>query len=375
MASVNYLKIKTRTDLRANIRHCNKSDRLENEHSNTSIDKSLTSLNKQLYNETVSDTTKRFKDRITALDKTTNTNKRKDRVEAFALNIPIPHEIKNKEAFFNDICKLFQKEFGEKNLINAYLHVDEIHDYIDTATMQVRTSLAHIHCFVIPEVEGKLKGKKFSSVGRMNEVDLLVDNLCREKYKTKFRTGTKTKSRATVEELKEASEEAQKSLMKDLKDKTPVEAKKTLIGDNVTLKKSDFEKLQKKAVAYDNLTERDTMLHKEIEKAHILISQKKEILSKIEDYEDIEEAYIQMQYALKQNKDFTSLIAENSNLQNELDKQKRRAERWEEFANEVLNKLKNTPFFESIARMKHSIEKANRGERTPQKTINKDISL
>ena len=71
---------------------------------------------------------------------------------------------------------MFQKEFGEKNIINAYLHVDEIHDYIDTATMQVRTSLAHIHCFVIPEVEGKLKGKKFSSVGRMNEVDLLVDN-------------------------------------------------------------------------------------------------------------------------------------------------------------------------------------------------------
>ena len=75
MASVNFEKIKSVQQMKACLRHCDKEERLEHEHSNKHIDKSRTSLN--LQGGKYADTCKLVDDRMAYFDSLEGQNKRK----------------------------------------------------------------------------------------------------------------------------------------------------------------------------------------------------------------------------------------------------------------------------------------------------------
>lgn len=251
MASVNFEKIKAGgKPVSAYIRHDDENERMIHNHANPDIDKRLTHQNKQWAGLSYAETNKKFRDRINFLDCTTNTNKRKDRVECYSLSVPIPDAVKDKEAFFLDLTRMCSDRFGEDNLINSYLHVDEVHDYVDGGV--VKTSLEHVHVLVVPELDGKLNGKMFSGKEAMRSFNKEVDEMCREKYHCKFNTGEPARHK-TVEELKENSEK-ELEMLSNLSERTPVTPKKKGLTD-VTISKKDYKKLVDKASAYDNISE------------------------------------------------------------------------------------------------------------------------
>ena len=143
----------------------------------------------------------RYDKRIEYLDAQPGANKRTDRVSCFGLTVPACEgmDIKESTYFFNDVCKLFQSEFGSRNIVSAVAHFDEIHTYLDHG--ELKESRGHLHFYVIPEIDGKLNGKKFSSKKRMIELNKKIDELARDKYKKRFLTHEKPRKR-TVEELK-----------------------------------------------------------------------------------------------------------------------------------------------------------------------------
>lgn len=314
--SVNFKKIKNRSSARALMKHCDKIERLKNEHSNKDINKKETNNNLQLYeDETIKQTMTRFTDRIKELDSTSNTNKRKDRVELFSLDIPIPHGIPEKE-FFVFMCESFKKVYGEKNIVNMYLHTDEKHSYIDTKAKEEKMSLNHIHAFLVPEIEGKLQGKLFSSKNRMRDLNKAIDNYCKKTYSVPFLTGDKIRSKEKVEELKKISTELakeiakvqaateekikiEKSINKLKKDEQDLSEKVALFQDYIKLNKTSIEILSENAdLTSENqkLKQQNSLLIKILKSIEKLIenSKVKEIIRKaIDAVEEKQSKHIQ----------------------------------------------------------------------------------
>lgn len=179
MASVNFEKLKDVSTIKAKIRHCNKEERLIHTHSNKEIDLSKTHQNVSLTKLDYRGICKKFDNRIKHLDETTNTNKRKDRVLCFGLNIPAPEEmrIEDTEDFFKDVIKIMVNRFGSANIVSADIHYDEIHDYYDPVEDRVRISTPHMQSYVIPEINGVLDGKQFSSKKNMISLNKEIDKL------------------------------------------------------------------------------------------------------------------------------------------------------------------------------------------------------
>lgn len=203
MASVNFEKLKGSGAVKAMLRHCDKEERIRHEHSNKEINKDLTHKN-ITFGYSYEKTCKRYDDRIEMLDSTTNKNKRKDRVSAFGLTIPAPAGISEEQVpqFFREVGKIIQAKYGKENLLAAYAHFDEIHCYLDHG--ELKFSRPHLHAYVIPEHEGQLNGKWFSSRKNMIELNRTIEKMCNEKFNVKFMTGEPPRNR-TVEELKQLS--------------------------------------------------------------------------------------------------------------------------------------------------------------------------
>lgn len=202
MASVDYKKIKNRADAAALIRHCDETERLKHEHANKEIDKTQTYKNKNLFNLNYKETIEKLHNRIDFLDKTTNTNKRKDRVEMFSLCVPAVENMTDStaEKFLEDALEIIENTYGKENIGNAYTHFDEIHEYVDD--FKIKKSRAHMHVYVVAADEkNSLNAKWFSSKKMMQRVNKDIDEMCREKYSVSFLTHEKAKKK-TVEQLK-----------------------------------------------------------------------------------------------------------------------------------------------------------------------------
>lgn len=215
MASVDFEKIKTAIEAKAKFRHCDKDERLKHEHSNANINKGVTADNKQWIAD-YKTVCKRYDERIKTLDETTNTNKRSDRVTCMGLCIPAPIELpedKQKD-WFNAVTRIATGMYGKQNLMQLYVHSDEVHDYVNPATGEMVTSRAHAHLYFIPEHEGKLNGKWFSSRKNMIALNNQIQEMSERAFGVKFMDGSKRKSRKTVEELKNESQFAE--LMSDI---------------------------------------------------------------------------------------------------------------------------------------------------------------
>ncbi len=204
MASVNYLKCKSTGHAKAMMRHSEKEERLKHDHSNPDIDKSCTEKNSSLYGLSYDEMCRKYDDRIRLLDETTNTNKRSDRVTMFSLSYSVPEGLPEwlEENFIEDVEKIIADQYGEKNIIESERHLDEKHKYIDHG--EEKMSRAHGHTFVIPEIDGKLNGKKFSSKSQMKKLNKAIEVMSLKKYHVRFMTGEQAKHK-TVEMLKNES--------------------------------------------------------------------------------------------------------------------------------------------------------------------------
>lgn len=212
MASVDFKKGKLHTiqAVRNLIKHCDAEQRLQSDHKNKHIDKSRTNLNKQ-FNLSYEQTVQKFKDKLLLLDAKPGANRRKDRVIAFMLEVPIPAGIPYNKAgeFGTKVNQLINEQYGKGCIINGYIHRDEVHTYIDAETKEERTSLNHIHILTIPVVNGSLNGKEFSSAKNMRKLNKAIDEMCKSDYGISFLTGASKKSREDVETLKLKSERAE----------------------------------------------------------------------------------------------------------------------------------------------------------------------
>lgn len=211
MASVNYVKLKTKQKIKAYFAHCDNNIRVETEyHKNEDINRDLTYKNKQLKGRDYKKTCQLFDERIAYLDSLPNANKRSDRVLLFGLDIPCPSGMVDDEEtidkWYFDVLNIVGGMYGKNNIMNMYVHKDEIHDYINTRTGEETTSRIHAHIYVVPEHEGRLNGKWFSSRGNMKKLNNAIQKMTEDKYHMKFMDGSQMKSKDTVEELKRQSE-------------------------------------------------------------------------------------------------------------------------------------------------------------------------
>ena len=201
MASINIEKIKSKHGIQSIIQH---NKREHSRYSNEDIDLSKTRLNTTMEQKTADECYQYFKDRLNELDNTTNTNFRKDRVEAIGIEFTIPNEVdssKFEEFAYRYLCD----KYGKENIISADCHRDEVHDYIDNG--EVKESLEHIHAVVIPvDNSGKLNAKKvMGNKYEMKQMQKDFDELVFKEFGIKYQKGTVPKKK-TVEELKRSSE-------------------------------------------------------------------------------------------------------------------------------------------------------------------------
>lgn len=201
MASINIQKIKSRQGIQSIIQH---NKREHSKYSNEDIDLSKTRLNTTMEQKTADECYQYFKDRLNKLDNTTNTNFRKDRVEAIGIEFTIPSEVdssKFEEFAYRYLCD----KYGKENIISADCHRDEVHDYIDNG--EIKKSLEHIHAVVIPvDNNGKLNAKKvMGNKYEMKQMQKDFDESVSKEFGVKYQKGTVPKKK-TVEELKRSSE-------------------------------------------------------------------------------------------------------------------------------------------------------------------------
>ena len=207
MASVNFEKFKSKAEVKAMFRHCDSEERMKHEHSNKQINKDLTRNNFTMLD--YKDSCTRFDERLEYLDSLDGANKRKDRVIAFGLTIPMPADIpiSKRNDFLNAVYKCLLNQYGNDNLVAMYLHVDETHIYSDAETQEKRRSLDHIHAYLVPEINGKLNGKEFSSKKNIMKLNNAIQNVCQMQFGVDFMNGSKQKSKKSVETLKNISRE------------------------------------------------------------------------------------------------------------------------------------------------------------------------
>lgn len=210
MAGVNWEKFKGSTEAKAMFRHCDSEKRLKANHTNAQIDKNRTHMNMAFgaFSDGYESVCKAYDDYIKYLDSLPNaTNKRKDRVTLMGLEIPVPEGMDDKTArsWSSHVYNALREQYGDA-LLGMVVHFDEVHKYKDAETGEDRLSRVHIHAYVVPEVDGKLNGKRFSSRKNMVDLNNRVESLTVEHYpKYRFMTGKGKKSRKSVEQLKQES--------------------------------------------------------------------------------------------------------------------------------------------------------------------------
>lgn len=212
MASADFKKLHGKVEVKRILRHCDKYKRKEDKHTNKDINTLLTDLNIQV-GGSYEDVCSYYDDLMAELDARPNANKRKDRVTAFSIEVPLPLEYDNLPPDTQDAMRdrIFTclEEFGGV-MLGMYEHSDEKHKYRNKDGKLV-DSRTHIHAVVAPVMDGKLNGRSFSSERRMKALNREIEKVCRD-FGMQFMTGEGKKSKQTVEELKELSEKREKSI-------------------------------------------------------------------------------------------------------------------------------------------------------------------
>ena len=291
MAGTQFMKLK-RGQVHAIIRH---DMREHNDYSNTDIDRSKSDLNVTIGFKgyrSADGIRQRLKERMAKVEET-NTNHRKDRVEAFSLLFYVPEGLSYEESKrWMKLCMgILCEKYGYENFIGGFGHFDEIHTYVDPETKETRLSRPHITGIVIPEHEGQLNGKWFSSRQNIRDVNDRVQAMTEKEFPGHtYMTGTGKKSRKTVEQLKNESDYAKWELeaekmkseadnFRSKRDKlekevTGLEERKTALQDELDAKLDEYGRLVDEI---EELVKQSRELDKEIRsKQKVMTEQQKQ---------------------------------------------------------------------------------------------------
>lgn len=248
MASVDFKKLHSSAEMKRILRHCDKGRRLEDGHRNKDINKELTHKNTQLPNRDYSKVCEMYHKRIAYLDKLEGANKRPDKVTCFALEIPAPNNMreKDKPEWFNKVYGLICEQYDARNILQFYVHYDEVHMYVHAETGQDKVSRVHAHCLVIPEHEGKLNGKWFSGRANMIKLNNDIQNMTLNDFALEFMDGSKRGSTKRVEQLKRESEA--KAYEKHIREKEAEIAALDLVLEEKKMKSDMYAEIWKLGV-------------------------------------------------------------------------------------------------------------------------------
>ena len=188
-------------------------------YSNKDIDVTKSCYNAQYFLKVAPDKEsmiRRYRDRLAKVEET-NTNNRKDRVEAFSLECKVPKGMSYDEAkaWMRECVLIMVDKYGAENYIGGVGHFDELHEYVDPETKEKEISRPHLHAIMVAEHDGQLNGKWFSSRANMIDLNNRIQAMTEAKFPGyTYMTGKKRKSGGfkSVEELKYNSKIAELEL-------------------------------------------------------------------------------------------------------------------------------------------------------------------
>lgn len=216
MASVQFYKCKGASVAKSIMRHADVDERLKHEHSNKDIDKSKTALNTSLYDLSYAEMCDRYDEAMQRYQSNSKRAIRKDAVTLLDAIVTAPAGLNDAliDLWVSDVVDIINKHYKADVVLDAKIHRDEIHDYVDPDTHKTVTSRVHAHIFVLPEVEQRLCCKQFTSRQNIMSLNRRIDKMTRNLYSCKFMTGQKAHDRdfQTVEQLKRASDNAELEL-------------------------------------------------------------------------------------------------------------------------------------------------------------------
>lgn len=262
MASVQFYKCKGASVAKSIMRHADADERLKHEHSNKDIDKSKTALNTSLYDLSYAEMCDRYDEAMQRYQSNSKRAIRKDAVTLLDAIVTAPPEMDDAliDLWVSDVVDIINKHYKADVVLDAKIHRDEIHDYVDPDTHKTVTSRVHAHIFVLPEVEQRLCCKQFTSRQNIMSLNRRIDKMTRNLYSCKFMTGQKAHDRdfQTVEQLKRASDNAElerqsrqiSSKLQDTHNKLSA-AQKALRDTNKQLTATSQQLQQQKAEMHD----------------------------------------------------------------------------------------------------------------------------
>lgn len=227
------------------------------------IDPAKSHLNKSLTGYTYEQAFTRYKSRIAELDEAPDANnKRKDRVTLQAIEVPVPADLSRDKYndFMQRVLDIMVTMYGAENLVDANIHWDEEHEYIDSSTSANRTSRVHGHFDFVPAVDGKLNAKQFSKRSNINKLNQAVEKMCVSEFDCHFHTGQKTKSKKTVQELKDESKALQEQAEKQA-ELAKLQLQLETIQQDIAAKQLELDNLPELEDKKVELDERETSLN------------------------------------------------------------------------------------------------------------------
>lgn len=199
-------KAKSTQQAKAWMRHNSKDERIAANHSNTDIDKSRTPLNWSYRGLSYKARCAAYDKRMGEIDQGKPGSGKNARTVLQAVCVYSPAALRGDldklRDWFQRVGELAEAQFKPENVIDMAVDVDEVHEYPDGETGVWRTAAEHGHLWLVPEVDGRLNGKQFSSRAAINKFNDSLQYMTEREFGCAFNDGTKTKGGVSVETLK-----------------------------------------------------------------------------------------------------------------------------------------------------------------------------
>ena len=199
-------------EAKAMMRHADADERLKHEHSNKDIDKSKTELNTSLYDLSYKEMCDLYDQKVQQYQNNATRKLRSNAVTLVDAIVTVPRDLDEmlQDLWVSDVVDIINKHYKADVVLDAKMHRDEIHDYVDPDSHKTVTSRVHAHIFMFPEVNQRLNCRDFTNRHNMTSLNREIDKMTRDRYYCKFLTGEQTVDRdfLTVEQLKRKSDNA-----------------------------------------------------------------------------------------------------------------------------------------------------------------------
>lgn len=212
-------KAKSTQQAKAWMRHNSKDERIAANHSNTDIDKSRTPLNWSYRGLSYKARCAAYDKRMGEIDQGKPGSGKNARTVLQAVCVYSPAALRGDldklRDWFQRVGELAEAQFGAANVIDMAVDVDEVHEYPDGETGVWRTAAEHGHLWLVPEVDGRLNGKQFSSRAAINKFNDSLQYMTEREFGCAFNDGMRTKGGVSVETLKARTLRAEVEMLEE----------------------------------------------------------------------------------------------------------------------------------------------------------------